>query len=118
MANIIVLTSNSESFPNVLVEGQALGLAAVTFDVGAANEIVLDGVTGYVVQPGDRNEYTRRLTELFSNHDHCRDMGKKGQKRVSDLFGMQRKVDRFLGMVYEDIQISSSNNANRHRFDL
>ena len=39
MANIIVLTSHSESFPNVLVEGQAMGLAAVTFDVGAAEKL-------------------------------------------------------------------------------
>ncbi len=48
-ADLFVLTSRIESLPNALIEAQAFGVPAVTTDVGAAAEVVADGVTGVVM---------------------------------------------------------------------
>ena len=103
MSDIITLTSDSESFPNVLVEGQALGLPAVTIDVGAANEIVLDGETGFVVQPKDKHDFSKKLTEVLMDKTTRKTMGKNGARRSSDLFSMEKKVNTFLAIVDHDI---------------
>lgn len=103
-ADVITLTSLSESFPNVLVEGQGLGLPAVSFDVGAANEIVKHGETGYVIPVNDRNEFTQRLVELLKDRNKSMAMGKRGQERVRNKFSMERKVETFMTMLQEDLK--------------
>ena len=46
----LVLTSRTEGVPGVLIEAGMSGVPAVTTDVGWVREVVLDGVTGAVVQ--------------------------------------------------------------------
>ena len=102
-ATLLVLTSESESFPNVLLEGQALSRPVVTFDVGSASEIVKHGVTGYVIRKGDELTFKKLMGELLKDHDLARTMGEAGQQRVFDLFGMEKKVAKFLLMIKKDL---------------
>jgi glycosyltransferase involved in cell wall biosynthesis len=103
-ANLITLTSLSESFPNVLLEGQGLGLPAVTFDVGAACEIVKHGETGYVIPINDQDEFTKRLVELLKDRDQAKTMGIRGKERVRNKFTMVKKVEAFMQIVEQDMQ--------------
>ena len=98
-ADVIVLTSHSESFPNVLLEGQCLGLAAVSLDVGATREIIADKESGYVVKPGDRMTFTKKLVELLEDKAKRESMGQMGKNRILNRFSMQIKVDKFVSMV-------------------
>ncbi len=50
-SDCVVLTSDSEGMPVTLIEAAMAGVPAVTTDVGSAGEVVLDGVTGFVVAP-------------------------------------------------------------------
>lgn len=68
-ADALVLTSEREGTPNVLLEAMACGLPVVATRVGGVPEIVQDGVNGYVVQPGDPGMLTDRVSRL------CRDPG-------------------------------------------
>jgi glycosyltransferase involved in cell wall biosynthesis len=106
-SNLLVLTSESESFPNVLVEAQALSLPVVTFDVGAASEIIDHGVTGYVIQKGDQAGFKKYSIELLTDKDRATRMGKTGQERVLGLFGMERKIEKFLSILEKDSLLNS-----------
>lgn len=101
-SNLLVLTSDSESFPNVLLEGQALSLPVVTFDVGAASEIIEHGVTGYVIHKGDRKGFKKNISKLLRDKELATRMGKKGKERVLDLFSMDKKVEDFLSLLEKD----------------
>ncbi len=48
-SDVVVLTSDNEGMPVSLIEAAACGRAAVTTNVGSAGEVVLDNVTGKVV---------------------------------------------------------------------
>lgn len=104
-ARVFILTSNTESFPNALAEAQGLGVPAVSFNVGGVPEIVEDGLTGYVVPPGDREEFIKRLTELLENKSIAQQMGEVARKRIVERFSMEKKVDRFLELVKEDLNV-------------
>jgi glycosyltransferase involved in cell wall biosynthesis len=103
-ASLITLTSLSESFPNVLLEGQALGLPAVTFDVGAAAEIVEHGETGYVTPINDQTAFTKGLVGLLKDHEKAKAMGKRAMERVRHKFSMDRKVETFMSMMKKDMR--------------
>jgi glycosyltransferase involved in cell wall biosynthesis len=103
LANVLVLTSDSESFPNVLVEAQALSRPVVAFDVGASSEIVEDGVTGHIVDIKDSAAFSRGIVELIVNKDLSRIMGETGKERVFMHFDMKRKVNTFLSIASKDL---------------
>ena len=52
-AQLVLLPSIAEVLPVCLMEAQASGLPVIATDVGAVREVVLDGLTGRVVPPGD-----------------------------------------------------------------
>ena len=104
-SKLLVLTSRSESFPNVLLEGQALAKPVVTFDVGAASEIVKHGITGFVTAKGDRSEFIRFTTQLLINSSLANKMGKEGMNRALTIFSMRRKVDNFISMTEKDLSM-------------
>ena len=106
-SNLLVLTSDSESFPNVLLEAQALSLPVVTFDVGAASEIIEHGATGYVIPRGDHAGFRKYVIELLTDKDLGARMGMIGQKRVLNLFSMDRKIEKFLSILGKDALLNS-----------
>lgn len=54
-ADVVILTSRTEGLPGVLIEAGLSGLPAVATAVGGVGEIVLDGVTGVLVDVGDES---------------------------------------------------------------
>lgn len=52
-ADVVVLPSRTEGLPGVLIEAAFTGVPAVATRVGAVDEVVVDGSTGVLVDPGD-----------------------------------------------------------------
>jgi len=57
-ANFLLVPSYAEGMPTVILEAFSTGLPAIASDVGAINELVIDGKTGFLVEPG--NSYALR----------------------------------------------------------
>lgn len=62
-----VLSSNYEGFPNVLLEAMASGLPVIStnFSTGIANELIKNGVNGYVIDTNDINKLSSKLEKLI-----------------------------------------------------
>lgn len=85
-ANIYMLTSEHEGFPNVLLEAMAAELPVITTIAGDAGIVVDDGVTGYVVADGDVEILSRHLQELASAPEMRRRLGESGRRRVESEY--------------------------------
>lgn len=66
-ADILVLPSYIENLPLSIIEGMASGLAVVATPVGAVEDVITDGRTGLLVQPGDVDALTAALTRLVGD---------------------------------------------------
>lgn len=66
-ADILVLPSFAENLPVSVIEGMGAGLAVVTTPVGAVRDIIIDGQTGLLVQPGDVEGLAAALTRLVND---------------------------------------------------
>ncbi|HEX4346654.1 MAG TPA: glycosyltransferase [Vicinamibacterales bacterium] len=94
-ADIFVLPSTSEAFPNSLLEAMAAGLPVVASDVGGVPEMVSDGQTGHLVPPGDSRALATRLLTLMREPDEALRMGDAGRSAVVSRFSFDRMVAAF-----------------------
>jgi glycosyltransferase involved in cell wall biosynthesis len=95
-ADIFLLTSDHEGFPNVLLEAMAARLPVVTTPAGDAGHVVKDGVTGYVVSFDDVEEMTRRVLQLASSVSLRRRLGDAGRQHVEQSYGYSGLAQRLL----------------------
>ena len=84
--DLSTLTSNSEGFPNTLVEAMAARRPTVATEVGGVSDAVEDGVTGYLVPRGDARALAGRLGALLANPGLRTQFGEAGRRRADTHF--------------------------------
>ncbi len=93
--DIGVLSSNTESFSNALVEYMAAGLPVVSTDVGGAREIVDDGRTGLLVPAGAPEIMAERISRLLSDPELRRTLGENARRHARTAFDENRILDQY-----------------------
>jgi glycosyltransferase involved in cell wall biosynthesis len=86
-ADVVLLTSRTEGLPSVLVEAGMSELPAVATDVGYVGEIIEDGQTGFLVDPGDRDELVTAVTRAL---DDSRELGRRARVHCRGRFDLER----------------------------
>jgi glycosyltransferase involved in cell wall biosynthesis len=98
-----------EAFGWVLAEAMAYKKPVVGTKVGGIPEIIQDGKTGYLVDPGNPSQLAEKLFQLLQNDALRREMGEAGCERVKTTFNLQKNVAR----VIELYGISSPDVSSR-----
>ena len=94
-ADLFVLPSRSESFPNALLEAMAAGLPAVASAVGGVLELVDHGRTGLLVPPGDAGALAGALSRLLTEPALSRAIGRAARAHVEVTYSFERMVAGF-----------------------
>lgn len=81
-ADLLVLASDWEGTPNVLLEAMACGLPVVATSVGGVREIVQHGTTGYLVEPRNVGMMVDRVMELCGEASLRAAFGRGGRQYV------------------------------------
>lgn len=86
-----------EPWPLVVLEAMAAGSPPVVSCFGGASEAVIDGETGYVVDPRRADVLAERLTRLLTDADLRRRFGEAGRRRVQRDFDLTHQAEATLG---------------------
>jgi glycosyltransferase involved in cell wall biosynthesis len=86
LGDVLLLTSDWEGTPNVVLEAQHAGCVPVATDAGGTREALVDGVTGVLVDVNDRDGLVRAVADLLQNSDRRRRMAAAGEEFVSRQF--------------------------------
>jgi len=97
-ADIFVLPSDWEGVSMALLEAMAAGLPVVATTVGGTPEVVMDGVTGFLVPPRDPPALANALSILLQDPDLRQRMGEAGRQRAFDLFNIVHTVQQTLSL--------------------
>ena len=78
-ASIFCLTSSYEGFPMVLIEALTYGVVPIAFaSFEALQDIIKDGINGFVITPFDKKKYADRLIWLMDNKEELMKMSHAG----------------------------------------
>ncbi|RYZ74584.1 MAG: glycosyltransferase family 4 protein [Proteobacteria bacterium] len=95
-ASLFVLSSNSEGFPNALVEAMSHGVACISFDCDAGPaDIIEDGISGLLLRVGDERGLTKVLTDLARHAERREALGEAARARAQQ-FGEDVIARRYL----------------------
>lgn len=100
--DIVVLASESEGLPNVLLEAAAAGRPIAATAAGGTVDVVIDGETGLLVPVRDDEALARALLRLASDPALRERLGLAARQRAATVFGMDRFVEE-TAALYEEL---------------
>jgi len=105
-ADVMVLPSYTEGLPNVLLEASAAGVPSVATAVGGSPEVVVDGETGYLVQPRDANAIATNVLNLLNDENRRSQFGRAAQDRMRTQFTFEAQARGYLELLETLVQRS------------
>lgn len=96
-ADIFILPSYHEGLPISVLEAMASGLPIISTQVGGVPDAVEDCANGFLIQPGDINAITERITTLLRDEQLCAEMGKRNVEKVTRLFDINVIIKQMVG---------------------
>lgn len=92
--DILVLTSDSEGCPNVLLEAMRASLPVVSTNCSSLQEIIEEAKNGFLVPVGDSKALAEKVRWILENPGHAKQMGTYSKKIIDEKFLMNIAVDR------------------------
>jgi len=98
--SVIDADGNVDGLPNVLLEAMASGCAVIASQVGGMPDVIVNGVNGLLVPPGDGEALRSTLLRLLGDPSFRRKLGAMARERVTRGYQWSVVADR-TASVYE-----------------
>jgi colanic acid/amylovoran biosynthesis glycosyltransferase len=92
--DVFVMSSFADGVPVVLMEAMAAGVPVVATRIAGIPELVEDGVSGFLVPPGDAQSLGERIGALLEDDELRNRFGKAGRAEVEVEFNVDREARR------------------------
>lgn len=100
-AAVFAMPSRQEGFGLVYLEAMRLGVPCVAATRDGAEEAVVDGETGFLVEQSDRKALADALVRLLTDRQLRQRMGEAGRRRYEREFTFERYRERLLALLAE-----------------
>ena len=99
-ADCVVLPSYREGLPRSLLEASAMGRPIIAAATTGCREVVEDGVTGLMCQPGDADDLAAKIEEFIHMPDNIRrEMGLKGRTKMEREYDEEIVISRYIDVL-------------------
>lgn len=89
-AQLCVFPTFAETLGMVTIESMALQKPVVNSDMGWSKELIVDGESGFLVNPKDAALFAEKILALINDPLLSQSMGKEARKRVEKLFDIEQ----------------------------
>jgi glycosyltransferase involved in cell wall biosynthesis len=111
-ADVCVFPSLYEAFPVGLLEASSCGRPVIASGIGGLREMVVDGVTGLLVEPGEISQLTNAINSVLDEDSRKAKMGRRGREFVKANFTIDKVVDRLEGVYKKAVEDVSPKNSH------
>lgn len=103
---VVHCSTAPEPFGRVIVEGMLCGKPVIATRHGGAVEIIADGKTGILVEPGDPSALAEALEIILNQPDKVAELAITGQQSAMERFALETVQQQIRQVVEEVIQVS------------
>lgn len=112
LSDLLVHTSMSEGFGNVILEAMLHRLFVVASPVGVAPDVIRHGENGFLPLLGDKESWVCCLQEALERLPSFDTAREANRKLVMEEFTMERRIDGFVALYQEAIRTKSRANTD------
>jgi len=95
-SHILVIPSNWEGLPLVLLEGMACGLPIVASNLGGNREGIEDGINGLLFTPGKEDELASKIIYFIEHPEVAKQMGRMCREKAVALFSLRNTINKYV----------------------
>lgn len=106
-ADLFVLPSLEDNFPNTMLEAMGCGTPVVAFNVGGIPDLVQDGITGRIVPWMDVAKLANAILDCVFNTPLRQGMGQHCRKVMESSYSLTVQAEHYRAL-YQDILQSTS----------
>jgi glycosyltransferase involved in cell wall biosynthesis len=99
--DLFVLSSDREGLPIAVLEAMAMARPVVATSVGDLPKVVVDGVTGLLVEPGNVQALAQAILSVFRDEESAIRMGQSGRQAAIRDFSLEGMIKSFQSL-YSD----------------
>jgi len=103
-SSLYVNTSLADGMAPSMLEACATGLPIVSFDVGGANDVIDNGVNGFLVPPKDYRTLAEKIIYLIENIDIMKEMGVRSRKKAEEKFNINIRISKIMEVYHSVIE--------------
>jgi glycosyltransferase involved in cell wall biosynthesis len=89
-AHVCVFPTFAETLGMVTIESMALQKPVVNSNIGWAQELIVDGESGYLVYPKDHDRFADKIVDLLQDENLCGSIGTAARTRIETVFDIER----------------------------
>jgi len=97
-----------EMFPMVILEAMKHRLPVIASRIGGLMEIVDDGITGLLFEPGSVEDLVKKMNFLWSNQKLCDEIGEAANTKLRDSYTSAAYFKNLMSVYKKAILINSS----------
>ena len=101
-SHVLLLPSYNEGLPMAILEALSYAMPVISTPVGGIPEAVLDGETGFLVEPGDVQALAERMRRFLEDPSLIQTMGQAGYQLAAEQFELSRVMSD-LSHLYEEL---------------
>ena len=101
-ADVFVFPSHREGFPNTPLQAGSMGLPTIATDICGCNEIIVNGITGLLIEPHNIDQLYQAMKSLVENTTLRKEMGLNARVHIVEKFSHQSVWDALL-QFYQNV---------------
>jgi glycosyltransferase involved in cell wall biosynthesis len=114
MSNLLMLTSDTEGMPGVVLEAAAMGRSTISGAVGGVEEFIVSGENGVITPTLEVSSFAAALEQMICNHEVLHGMVTTAIDMVASRFAVQEISNHYLNFL---INLSQNNSGNSQVLD-
>lgn len=102
--DLFVLPSLRDAAPRVVKESMACGLPCIVTDIPGARDLIIDGVTGFLVPPASPEKLAEAIKVMMNDEKKRDEFGKAGREHIINNFPTEKYTEAFEEVIKQYVQ--------------
>lgn len=111
--DVLVLPSRDEGMPMTIIEALAAGTPVIATRVGSVPELIKDGQTGLLLEPGDIEGLSNAIIRLLADSDLRQRYAQAGQQLVREQYSADAMAAKYLSLYTERLPLALAQERGR-----